>query len=173
MDYKVRCGQKRYGLSIDRKDDFSEETSIEVGKNTYRVKIHEKTSSGDIRLVSINNKLLWVKVQRHPDGLPAKVILNGNAYPVEIEKVESTRFKPAARPRKVEGNVHAILPGLISRIFVSPGEKVRSGQPLLVLEAMKMENEITAPRDGVVRTVHVRPEQLVSKGEMLLEIGES
>ena len=173
MNYKVRCGQKRYSLSIDRKDDFSEETALEVGKNTYRVKIHEKTQTGDIRLVSINNKLLWVKVQRHPDGLPSKVILNGTAYPVEIERIETTRFRPAARPKKVDGRVSAILPGLVSRIYVNTGEKVRAGQPLLVLEAMKMENEITAPRDGVIHTLNVKPDQLVLKGELLLEIGEA
>lgn len=170
MDYKLRCGQKRYKLSIDKKDDFSEETAIEVGKNTYRVKIHEKTQGGDIRLVSINNKLLWVKVTRRSDGLPSKVILNGTAYPVAIEKVESTRFKPAALPKQVEGKVTAILPGQISRIYVKTGERVRAGQPLLVLEAMKMENEISAPCDGIVRSLNISPEQLVIKGELLLEI---
>jgi len=173
VDYKVRCGQKKYRLSIDRKDDFSEETAIDVAKNTYRVKIHEKTQGGDIRLISVNNKLLWVKVSRRPDGLPSKVMLNGTAYPVEIEKVESTRFKPEAPRKQVEGRVSAILPGQITRIYVNAGEKVRSGQPLLVLEAMKMENEITAPRDGIVHALNVRPEQLVSKGELLLEIEDN
>ena len=172
MDYKVRCGLKRYSLSIDRKDDFSEETAVHVGKNTYTLKIHEKTQAGDLRLISVNNKLLWVKVQRRSDGLPSKVILNGNAYPVEIEKIEATRFKPAAKPRQVDGRVNAILPGQVTRIYVSPGEKVRSGQPLCVLEAMKMENEILAPRDGVIHTINVKSEQLVCKGELLLEIGD-
>lgn len=172
MDYKVLSGSKRYTISIDRTDDFSEETAVEVGKNTYRMKIQEKTPSGEVRLVSVNNKLLWVKVQRRSDGLPSKVILNGTAYPVAIERVESTRFKPPVKQKKIDGKILAILPGLISRINVAPGEKVRAGQPLLVLEAMKMENEITSPCDGTVRTVSVKPEQLVTKGTLLLEIGE-
>lgn len=172
MDYKVRSGSKRYTLSLDRKDDFSQETQIEAGKNTYRVQVHERTQTGDIRLVSVNNKLLWVKVQRRSDGLPSKVILNGTAYEVEIERVESTRFKPQTKPKTVEGKVTAILPGQIVRLFVNQGEKVRAGQPLLVLEAMKMENEITAPRDGIVRALSVKQDQLVAKGELLLEIGD-
>ena len=172
MEYKVRSTSKRYKLSIDRKDDFADETAVEVGKSTYRVKIHEKNNAGEIRLISVNNKLISVKVQRRGDGLPSKIILNGTAYPVEIEKVESARFRPAAVPRKTEGKVNANLPGQIAKLFVSTGDKVRAGQALLILEAMKMENEITSPRDGVVHSISVKPEQLVSKGELLLEIGE-
>ena len=172
MEYRVRTGSRRHKLFLDGKDDFSQETAVEVGKNTYRVKIHERVGSGEARLISVNNRLLWVKVERRDDGFPRKVILNGTAYPVEIERVASTRYRPPVAERKGDGRVTAPLPGQIAQLFVGPGERVKAGQPLLVLEAMKMENEVTAPRDGVIHTVLVGPRQLVTKGELLVEIVE-
>lgn len=65
--------------------------------------------------------------------------------------------------------VVATIPGVIREVVVKPGDRVRWGQSLLVLEAMKMQNDITAPREGVVRLVHVRPGQMVPKGFVLVE----
>lgn len=68
--------------------------------------------------------------------------------------------------------VRAPMPGLVLRVEVEAGEQVRSGTGLVVLEAMKMENEIRSPRDGVVRKVWVRAGEAVEKGAELVEIGE-
>ena len=64
----------------------------------------------------------------------------------------------------------APIPGLITRVLVRPGEQVEAGQILLVLEAMKMENEIRAPMMGTVSTVLVVPQQSVARGDMLVEV---
>ncbi len=68
------------------------------------------------------------------------------------------------------GTVKAIMPGRVVRILVSEGETVRKGAGLLILEAMKMENEIPAPRDGVVKALLVQPGQAVDSGNDLLVI---
>ena len=170
MKYTVRCGSTRHKFDIDRPADFSEEVPVEVGKKTYGVRVHEKGGAGEIKAVSINNKVYSVQFRRRPDGFPYKVILNGNAYSVEIERVESTRFKPPAPEKKVDGVVKADLPGQISRLLVAPGEKVKEGQVLLVLEAMKMENEVASPTDGIVKTVHIKTGQLVTKNALLVEV---
>ena len=86
-----------------------------------------------------------------------------------------TRFtrKFASRKRYEPGNpgqVTARIPGLIQRVEVRPGQRVRRGEALLVLEAMKMANEIGAPRDGVVRAVHVSSGEMVAKGQLLVEL---
>jgi biotin carboxyl carrier protein len=67
--------------------------------------------------------------------------------------------------------VKAPIPGLITRVFVEPGATVQAGQRLLVLEAMKMENEVRAPRGGVVQQVNVHPGQSVNLSEVMVEIG--
>ena len=75
-----------------------------------------------------------------------------------------------ARPRSGDGRVKAPIPGLISRILVEPGASVTAGQPLVILEAMKMENEIRAPFDGVVQAVGVAVGQTVLRNTVLVEV---
>ena len=76
----------------------------------------------------------------------------------------------AARPAGGDGRVKAPIPGSIARVLVEPGAQVQAGQPLLVLEAMKMDNPINAPRAGTVERVNVVVGQSVALGVVLLEI---
>ncbi|MBM4186567.1 MAG: biotin/lipoyl-binding protein [Gemmatimonadetes bacterium] len=62
----------------------------------------------------------------------------------------------------------APMPGLVVRVLVAPGQTVAAGQPLLVLEAMKMENELKAPGQGVIAQVLVQPGQATEKGAPLV-----
>jgi pyruvate carboxylase subunit B len=61
------------------------------------------------------------------------------------------------------------MPGLIVRVNVSPGDAVQAGQGLVVMEAMKMENELRAPAAGTVKTVMVEPGKAVEKGTVLVD----
>jgi len=74
------------------------------------------------------------------------------------------------RPVSSDGRVKAPIPGLITRVRVAEGDQVEAGQRLMVLEAMKMENEIIAPRSGFVRTLNVQAGQSVMLGEVLIDI---
>jgi biotin carboxyl carrier protein len=62
------------------------------------------------------------------------------------------------------------MPGLVVRVLVEPGQTVGAGAGLVVLEAMKMENELKSPRAGVVDTVAARPGQAVEKGQVLVTL---
>jgi biotin carboxyl carrier protein len=64
----------------------------------------------------------------------------------------------------------APMPGLIVRIHVAPGDRVAAGDPLIVMEAMKMENELRAPAAGTVRAIPVTPGTAVEKGALLVEL---
>lgn len=66
--------------------------------------------------------------------------------------------------------VEAPMPGSIISVAVKPGDTIGEGAVLLVLEAMKMENEITAPRGGTIRAVHVRTGDTVGSGDLLVEL---
>ncbi len=63
------------------------------------------------------------------------------------------------------------MPGKILKILVKEGDQVKTGQGLLVLEAMKMENEIPAPKDGIVKKILVKEGDTVNTGDPLIEIG--
>lgn len=75
-----------------------------------------------------------------------------------------------ARPVSGDGRIKAPIPGLITRVLVEAGQAVEAGQPILVLEAMKMENEIVAPRPGTVAELRVHIGQAVGLHELLAEI---
>ena len=74
------------------------------------------------------------------------------------------------QPVAAGGTVRAPMPGLVVRIEVAEGQQVDAGAGLVVVEAMKMENELRAPRPGMVQTVHVAVGQAVEKGASLVTL---
>jgi len=89
-------------------------------------------------------------------------------HDVELRDVAAA----APRPHGGDGRVKAPIPGTVVRLLAEPGQAVAAGQPILILEAMKMQNEICAGRAGVLASVHVAPGQSVGLGVLLAEIGE-
>jgi biotin carboxyl carrier protein len=81
--------------------------------------------------------------------------------------------RPAAQPKlqRAAGDVVAPMPGIIVSVGVSVGQAVSTGQSLLVMEAMKMENNITATGAGIVTEVLIKPGQQVENGQLLLKLG--
>ena len=70
-----------------------------------------------------------------------------------------------------DGRIEAPMPGSIIALHVKPGDPVKSGQPVVVLESMKMHNELVAPVDGVVRSLQCKVGDQVGFGQVLAEIG--
>lgn len=116
------------------------------------------------------------------------VNVNGAAYEVTVEEIAAGAAPaPAAAPAPVVApaapaapvaaapaggeSVNAPMPGNILSVNVKAGDSVKSGQVLMVLEAMKMENEIMAPCDGTVKAVNVADGASVNTGDVLLVIG--
>jgi biotin carboxyl carrier protein len=67
--------------------------------------------------------------------------------------------------------IRAPIPGLITQVLLKAGDAVKKDQPVLCLDAMKLENEIASPRDGTVKSIGVQPGQAVEKGQSLFVIG--
>ncbi len=118
-----------------------------------------------------------------------KVTVEGETFNVEVEELveggEAPRREVAgapepavnvrieAGPSKVKGEgmvVSAPLPGVILDVKVAKGDQIKAGSVLIVLESMKMENEVYAPVDGVVAELHVKVGQKVARGERLILI---
>ena len=87
-------------------------------------------------------------------------------FPLKVEDLDSSMH----RPHLSDGRVKAPIPGQITQVLVQLDEQVASGQPLMILEAMKMENEIRAPRSGRVKLLNVEPGRRVALSELLAEI---
>lgn len=121
-----------------------------------------------------------------------RITLNSEVYEIEVELIEEgsapikTEAVPAVRNTETpaaqkapvqadsasaDGTVVSPMPGTIVQLMAAQGDKVSKGQPILVLEAMKMENEITAAKDGVLSELRVAEGQTVAGGEILFTIG--
>ncbi len=119
-----------------------------------------------------------------------KVTVDGNVYDVEVEVEEEKRPQlgifmatpsdpgtggmplgpaHAKAPANEEKVLRSPISGTVRQVKVEPGSAVKIGETLLILEAMKMETEITAPTEGVVSGVPVTPGQAVQGGEVLVE----
>src|SRR5207249_9790645 len=89
------------------------------------------------------------------------------------ESWQLDEIDPLAPPARVDvtaGRLTAPMPGRVVELLVRPGEAVRRGQPLLVVEAMKMEHTIAAPRDGTVAAVNFATGDLVEEGVELIAL---
>ena len=169
MKYTIR-GRKKTVVKIDQTSSFSGTEEVVLGSKKYQVSVSEFGEDGRIKAVSINNKFYPVEIEKRNDGLPYKVVLNSIPYELEIERVESTRYRVPRKNKAVSGEVKSSLPGQIVAILVEEGMQVKKGQTLVILESMKMENEINSPKSGVVKKVFVKSGDSVMKGHLLVDI---
>jgi len=102
-----------------------------------------------------------------------QVLLLGQQYPVEVEDEREKRLKAAAGGTVSEGgefHLKAPMPGLVVAIPVGQDEQVAKGQVLVILESMKMQNELKSPRAGQVKRIRVQPGETVEQRQSLLTV---
>ncbi len=105
-----------------------------------------------------------------------EVQVGGRVWVVDVVDERTRQLRAMAGEDKRPGRggvVKAPMPGMILRLEVEEGQAVTRGVGLVILEAMKMENEIRAPEDGVVVRIHAKPGRAVEKGTPLVELGPS
>ncbi|HLK10965.1 MAG TPA: biotin/lipoyl-containing protein [Candidatus Binatia bacterium] len=95
------------------------------------------------------------------------IALGGRTHRLRLLDARALRARAGGGVDTGEREVHASMPGKVVAVLVSVGATVEAGTGLLVIEAMKMENEIASPRAGTVRELRVRPGQAVEAGELL------
>ncbi len=126
-----------------------------------------------IRQVRIGNQVHRVIARRGASRGQYTVLLNGHRHDVEAldARTRAIRDLSAATAGPVgPAPLVAPMPGMIVRVSVAPGDVVIAGQGLIVMEAMKMENELRAAGPGTVATVRVTPGTAVQKGAVLVEL---
>ena len=106
----------------------------------------------------------------HSSGNTHEISIGGATVTVDI--IDPLAAKRRRREDEIGGSgvVKAMMPGRVVRVLVAKGDAVRKGAGLLILEAMKMENEIAAPADGTVDELFVEAGQTVESGAELLHI---
>lgn len=115
-------------------------------------------------MVKVNNQQFEVELE--------EVRSNSNSEKQVVEKIIKPTSNGNGSVSKVSASgekIVAPMPGSILKVNVNKGDSVKRGQVLLVLEAMKMENEITAPADGKIADVKVEQGQCITAGEVMVE----
>jgi len=118
----------------------------------------------------------WIVVDDHPFEMTVDPQLRWikageNIHRLAVKKLNGiNKQKAQSNHRLLNGNISAPIPGQILQVLVEPGQEVHRCQPLLILEAMKMDNEILATHSGMIAAVHVSAGMAVRRGEVLIEI---
>jgi biotin carboxyl carrier protein len=102
-----------------------------------------------------------------------QVLLRGRLYPVTVEDEREMRLRAAAGGGVAEtGEYHlrAPMPGLVVAIPVTEGQEIKKGQVILILESMKMQNELKSPRDGIIGRIRVKSGESVEQKQTLLSV---
>ncbi len=119
----------------------------------------------------LNGKYHYLTINIQMDGYEVTVDHQTHLVQVQDEvDILLEKFGMKSDTSIYAGEIHALIPGLVSRLFVKPGDRVENGQGLLILEAMKMENEIDSPISGVVGKIYIKAGDKVEKGELIMEI---
>ena len=129
------------------------------------------TPGGGLSILRADGRHAEAVPRRAPDGTTT-VRVADEVVALELLDELTARAQAAAGTGAARGSgeVKAAIPGRVLRLLAAPGDAVRQGQPLVVLEAMKMENDVRAPRDGTVASVEVATGQPVGAGQVLLRL---
>ena len=163
---------------VQSEDGIIELEFEEQGEH-IRIRMEDREMVADLRKVSepslfsfiIDNQSHEVFVERRGDEFD--VLVGGELFRLQVQDEWARRLASIRRRNQAaEGELHvpAPMPGIVLRIEVAVGDKVVRGQGLVVLGAMKMENQIKAPREGVVKAVAVEAGQTVEQGRVLVVI---
>jgi biotin carboxyl carrier protein len=149
----LRNGDREYHVSVDDGGAVAIEGAPAISTN--------RIGEQEFRIGSDPMRRAWVAAS----GNTRWVFLEGEVYELEVQP-EGRRRSTAG----LQGSLAAPMPASVVRIDAAPGDYVRKGDVLIILEAMKMELPVRAPADGVVKAVHCRPGDLVKPGTPLIEL---
>ncbi len=158
----VTIGGQTYAIDIKINPLSDTELTVDVDGETIPVTVRSLSNPESLDWILVGNRSYEVVLDQDLHWIEGI----GRLYQVTAQDLEGG----VTRPLSGDARIKAPIPGVITRLLVAVGDKVESGQPVMILEAMKMENEVRAPRTGRVSQVGVSVGQVVGLGEFLAEI---
>lgn len=166
MKYYADTGRRAYECVIEVENG---ETFVVLDGRRYRADLRG-LAGGDTYSLLLDGKSFEFAVQRRDDAWELSGAAGHFLVRVEDERTRAARERAPRERRRGPRALAAIMPGVVREVLVAEGARVARGQPLLILEAMKMQNEIRAEEEATVAAVRVRPGEAVDKGATLLEL---
>jgi biotin carboxyl carrier protein len=164
MKYITTVEGKQFSVEV------IDEKHVNVNGKIYEVDF-EAVSGQPVYSLILDGKSHESYIARGDDNW--QVLLRGRLYPVIVEDEREKRLRAAAGGGVAEGGeftLKAPMPGLVVSVPVSEGQDVKKGQVILILESMKMQNELKAPRDGVIQRIKVKAGESVEQKQTLLSV---
>jgi biotin carboxyl carrier protein len=147
--------------------------SIDGAKFSYR-REDGRVVEGEFSIEALDSGawsvLIGGRAYRVEPGGPGKLTVNGAALAVELFDPRASRRRQGSAANQGRLNICSPIPGKVVRVLVSAGDVVEEGQGLLVVEAMKMQNEMKSPKTGRVVEVFALPDSAVAAGEVLMVV---
>jgi geranyl-CoA carboxylase alpha subunit len=178
MELIVRHGEREEEVHLDERDDGT--FSVRVGERTYDVDIAHAGKLTSLRLLGGAEdgrqfEVATRHLRRRGQAASGYAVYEVSSH-AGVDRVEITDPLTRLAEAAVEGaagatTVMAYMPGRVVEVLVAEGDSVAKGQGIVVLEAMKMKNEIQSEIDGLVIRLHVEQGQAVEGGDPLFEIG--
>ena len=163
--FKALVSEKTFDIEVGDGNTFTvNESSVswdlqKVRENHYHILYNNKSYDAEIVALDYDAKTVQIKINGHP-------------YQVKLQD----RFDLLLEKMGINGSsgnqinsIKAPMPGLIVDVKVQTGDQIKTGDSLIVLEAMKMENIIKSPREGVIKSIAIEKGQSVEKNQVLLE----
>lgn len=163
MNFSFWLDKKEFKIDVEEKG--KSDIHISLGKKRYQVSI-ERLSENEI-LLNIDGKIYNIIV--NSNSLSSySIFINGKFF--SIEKKSAWQMLESRRGTTKKKDIKTSMPGRIVKVLVEEGEKVKEGQAVLVLEAMKMQNEIKSPQSGIITKLNPRAGDSVEAGSLLFSV---
>jgi biotin carboxyl carrier protein len=152
--------------------EIGADNRLTVNDEPYDIDFRQLSAS-DVTSLLLNNRSLEAVVAPHDDYW--EVLIRGELYSVQVQDERTHRLSQA------RGSVHQLdgdamikspMPGMIVAVRTAEGETVQKGDKIIILESMKMENELRSPCDGVVTQIRITPGASVEKDQVLAIISQ-
>lgn len=166
MEFIISEGGREFTLNLNRSDG---RLTAVCGDKTYAVDVQHLSKQHLI--LRLDGKSYDILLDSDSDATTVNV--NGKLATLSVRDARRQALKKLARGTGDDKGpivLKAPMPGLVLRLLVANGDKIEKNDGLLVIEAMKMENEIRAAAAGVVKKLHVREGQAVEKDQLLLTL---
>ena len=166
----------KYVATVDERDfeiDVERATEAVVDGQAHAVDLHPIDGDHLYSLV-LDNASHELYIERRQGVY--YILIEGDRYAVEVEQERIKRLKAMGEKHHEEHGARQVvapMPGLVVKVLVSPGDAVAEDQAVVVIEAMKMENELRSPRAGVVSEITAAAGDKVDIGDVLLSIEEA
>jgi len=143
-----------------KKEDISQLDFVKESDNTFHIIKNNQSFRAEIVGANFSKKTFSLKI-------------NGNFYELKLEdefdQLVNQLGLSAVSAQKV-ADVKAPMPGLVLEVAAEIGQEVKKGDPLLILEAMKMENVIKSIGEGTVKAIHIKQGEALEKGQLMIEM---